>query len=93
MSPALNSDHIHLLHRIKKSKQYRCMHPDCSYIATRDIIKGKRALCPICRNTYILEGRLLELAKPHCNNCTRSTKQEKLNKLQEAIDDTLEDII
>jgi hypothetical protein len=93
MSPPLNSNHTHLLQKVRGTKQYKCMHPDCSYLASREIVKGKRVLCPICRETYILEGPLLQLAKPHCKGCTKSPKQEKLNKLQSELDNVLEEIL
>lgn len=93
MSPPLDFNHIHSFKRLRKSKQYKCMHPDCNYLAAREIVKGKRALCPLCRETYILDGRLLDLATPHCANCTRSTKQEKLNKLQEGLESILDEVL
>ena len=93
MGVPLGKDHIHSFKRMKGERRYKCLNPSCNYIGTKEMIRGVRALCPYCRETYVLEGRLIELAKPHCANCTRSTKQEQLREQQAALDDVLEGIL
>lgn len=93
MAVPLSPDHIHSFRRMKGERRYRCLHPDCNYIGTKEMIRGVRALCPYCHETYIVEGRLLELSKMHCAKCTRSSKQAILNKQQAVLDDVLGEVL
>jgi len=69
--PALK--HVHTFERIKgKPDQYRCVHPDCSHINSKELMLGKRAKC-ICGQEFYLDRYQLKLKNPHCNDCSRST--------------------
>lgn len=67
--------HIHKLKLHKYStgrKIYFCTLPDCNYKAAPALVVGKRALCNICGEPFILNEYAIRLVKPHCEGCHRS---------------------
>ena len=73
---SLEKDHLHIYRRLKGSKDiYVCDHPDCTHQRTKEYIVGKRATCPYCHEPYILDRRILRLAVPHCEECTKGTSK------------------
>ena len=63
--------HVHKLRRHKYpngSKVYFCT-LDCSFKIDRALALGKRTICNICGDEFIMNEYSLKLAKPHCTNC------------------------
>lgn len=79
--------HIHTYERRQPPKgmssnqtYYRCLDPDCSHRIVREDLFGKRATCPYCGETYILDPRKLRLKLPHCG--CRGAESETLTNLR-----------
>src|SRR5882757_5082819 len=71
--------HIHQYVRVtpkpNREIRYRCAHPDCTSLAPRDLLPGKRSLCAVCGQTeIILDFEMLRRAKPTCFKCSGSKK-------------------
>ncbi len=65
--------HAHTYARIKGKKHfYRCIHPDCTFHANRELLKGKRATCK-CGREFIISERIddkhLRRAELKCDIC------------------------
>lgn len=85
--------HYHTYKRVKGSKeQFMCMDPDCNHTNVRKYMVGKRARCYVCGELYIIRKRVLQLATPHCDNCTKSKKQTQAVEDDAAIDSFLGDM-
>ncbi len=60
--------------------RYRCIDPRCTHEAERKDLKGKLALCSICREAeIILTHERLKLSRPCCPACSGS-KKDSLRK-------------
>lgn len=63
------------LHRLKRHKYptgnavFFCTLPDCHYKIDVPLALGKRSMCNICGNEFIMNEYTLKLAKPHCSDC------------------------
>jgi len=85
-----SKNHIHTYERRKKPKGiksdqvfYRCIDPDCSHRVLREDLFGKRANCPNCGESYILDPRILRLKLPHCG-CNK-LDAEQLQEIKENV--------
>lgn len=62
-------------HRLKKHKYptgntiFFCTLPDCHFKIEAALALGKRAICNICGDEFIMNEYSLKLVKPHCPNC------------------------
>ena len=62
-------------HRLKKHKYqtgnsvYFCTLPDCHYKIEVALALGKRTICNLCGEEFIMTEYTLRLAKPHCDQC------------------------
>lgn len=67
-------NHVHIYKRLKTRKNaYRCMDPDCTYLITKDLLEGKRALCSRCKqNELIITPENLRRAEFWCDDCSNS---------------------
>jgi len=64
--------HIHKLRKHKYSTGnavFFCTLPDCHFKIDAPLALGKRALCNICGDEFIMNEYTVKLAKPHCSNC------------------------
>lgn len=63
------------IHRLKKHKYstgstiFFCILPDCHYKIDSALALGKKSICNICGNEFIMNEYSLKLVKPHCNEC------------------------
>ena len=63
--------HVHKLRRHKYSTGnsiYFCTLPDCNFKMDVALSLGKRSLCNLCGNEFIMNEYSIKLAKPHCEN-------------------------
>ena len=66
------SNHIHRLKKHKYSTGntiFFCTLPDCHYKIDSALALGKRSICNICSNEFIMSEYSLKLVRPHCNDC------------------------
>lgn len=86
--PSLN--HIHEYIRSRTNKNiFRCIHPDCTHFAPRELLEGKRAICTLCKSEFNLDWAQLKNRVPRCLNCSKSNAA----KAHRATRDTLADIL
>jgi hypothetical protein len=65
-------NHTHKLRRHKYpsgNSVYFCTLPDCHYKIDVPLALGKRTVCNICGNEFIMNEYTIKLAKPHCLDC------------------------
>lgn len=55
----------------ERKEYYRCIHPDCTHIVHRDLVRGKRATC-ICGQEFFMTPASMQLKNPHCEDCTKA---------------------
>ena len=84
--------HKYQMIRLGKNKQkaYRCMLPDCNHYVYPEFIEGKRCVCYICNNEFIITPYAAKLKRPHCDNCVAkgekkpvqlATEQKRIDNL------------
>lgn len=64
--------HVHKLrkHKYKTGNAvFFCTLPDCHYKIEVALALGKKSLCNICGDEFIMNEYTMKLIKPHCNNC------------------------
>lgn len=72
-----NNNHLHLYRRVKLSKNYtvlKCQEPLCTHYISLKLAEGKMCRCNRCRQPMLLTRAALDLARPHCDLCTKSKK-------------------
>jgi hypothetical protein len=63
------------LHKLKKHKYktgtviFHCVLPECHYKIESFLSLGKRSLCNICGEEFLLDEYSIKLVRPHCRNC------------------------
>ena len=77
--------HVHTYAQYKGRKGYwKCIHPECSHFAPKELVVGKKACCTQCNGEFILNYENMQMVRPRCLNC-RDTKEAKAYKLGKAI--------
>ncbi len=64
-------DHFHKFRRHtykNKTQVYFCVN-DCDYKVDVGMALGKKSLCNICGNEFIMNEYTIKLARPHCTAC------------------------
>lgn len=70
----MTQKHTHKLRRHKyKSGEFVffCILPDCHFKISSAFALGKRCLCNLCGNEFIITEYTLRLVKPHCDACSK----------------------
>ncbi len=94
MEPTTNG-HLHKFKRVlrkgKKTMEFACTHPHCSYVRHADYIAGKAAACAFCEKEFIIKrSELHYLGLLRCPACSKSKKPKVTeNELQERLDKIL----
>lgn len=83
--------HIHKYVRVKSSERatktfFKCAIAGCVHKVEKSFAIGRFSICNRCDSTFVLDQRALDLAKPHCLKCTKSTKQESVRELASLIE-------
>lgn len=84
----MTKKHIHKYQRAKLGKNYvvyRCILPDCGHYIRRELAEGKLSICNRCGEVMTMGKLQINLAKPHCNECTQ-TKKEHYEKIKEFVE-------
>lgn len=66
--------HSHLLKRLRYktgTEIYFCT-LDCSYKIECALALGKVSICNLCGNEFVLNDYHVTLARPHCNDCSKT---------------------
>jgi|SRR5215471_969604 len=64
-------------HKLKKHKYpsgntvFFCTLPDCHYKLDSALSVGKKSLCNICGDEFIMTEYTIKLTRPHCEKCGR----------------------
>lgn len=64
--------HVHKLKRHKYNtgnQIFFCTLPDCNYKVDVALALGKKSLCNICGDEFIMSEYTIKLVKPHCTRC------------------------
>lgn len=88
--------HIHTYKQVRAgSNQFKCIHPECTHLNTKELIKGKIALCNGCTSEFILTAESLRRVYPKCSKCIKGLKDSILvnsENLRKTINETKEKI-
>jgi formylmethanofuran dehydrogenase subunit E len=87
-------NHVHKYVRVKKSAKatktfFKCAIPACVHKVEKAFAIGRLSICNRCGNEFILDTRALDLAKPHCSDCTKSSKNEMVIDLASKLEGLL----
>lgn len=66
--------HAHRLRRMtykNGTEMYICTLPDCSFKDQTEALLGKRAMCNLCGDEFIMNAYQIRLKSPHCTNCAK----------------------
>ena len=53
------------------NRVYFCTLPDCYFKLEVELSIGKKSICNICGNEFIMDEYSIKLAVPHCRNCNK----------------------
>ena len=70
----MTAKHTHRLKRHRYttgSTVYFCTLPDCHFKIECVMALGKKSICNLCGNEFIMTEYTIKLAKPHCDNCSK----------------------
>lgn len=79
-------DHLHKYKRIKLGKDYlvfRCMSPACPHYINVKLAEGKLCECNRCGSPMIITKATMDLARPHCIDCTKRKKEIPVEQISE----------
>ena len=71
-------NHIHKLRRHKYKtgvSVYFCTMEDCHFKIECALSLGKRAICNLCNNEFVMNEYTIKLARPHCPDCSKQKVQ------------------
>lgn len=68
---------------------YACIEPACSHYVRIELVENKLCACNRCGNAMIMTKKAMTLAKPHCEDCTKSRKDKSaIDLLSKYLDGT-----
>jgi hypothetical protein len=69
--------HLHVYRRLKNSKTtFYCTELNCFHNIQKDMLRGKKGICPFCRGEMVYDAYSLKLATPICLKCRTSKVNE-----------------
>jgi|OpeIllAssembly_1097287.scaffolds.fasta_scaffold00281_7 hypothetical protein len=77
---AKRADHIHRYKRVvlgNNYKVYKCIKPGCTHYIAVHLVEGALCECNRCEEPMIMTKLAMTLARPHCQDCTKSTKKQQ----------------
>ena len=83
------SRHTHRFVRVKTQKGtfiYKCDLPGCSYYIHAYIAEGRKSVCYRCGNEFFLNKANMDLARPHCADCTERKDDSTFDQFKELVD-------
>jgi formylmethanofuran dehydrogenase subunit E len=86
----LPTGHMHSYVRSRQNKNiFRCVHPDCTHYHQKDFLEGKRAVCSLCGETFILDRIQLRNRVPRCEDCKQGKEKGKITELSKELEKIL----
>ncbi len=83
--------HTHQYIRIKLGKDKRahmkCAVRGCPHNLRPELAVGRFSICNRCFNEFVLTKANMQLAKPHCDECTDSKKVKTVNTLANILEE------
>ncbi len=79
-------DHLHKYKRIdlgNKFMVYKCQRPGCSHYVPIKLSEGKLCECNRCNQPMIMTKATMDLARPHCIDCTKRKKEIPVGDINE----------
>jgi hypothetical protein len=67
----------------KDYRVYKCILPSCAHYVTVALAAGRVTLCNECGEPTVMGKYQCTKAKPKCNDCIKTRRSEKVNKLME----------
>lgn len=81
--------HLHKYKRKDLGKGYMvymCTEPSCTHYIRVDLAEGKLCKCNRCGEPMIMSKKAMQLAKPHCDDCTKPrVDRADINALNEIL--------
>jgi len=81
--------HIHKLKRIKLGNKsylvYKCVSPGCPHYFDVTLAEGRMCICWRCDEPMVITKATMDLAKPHCVDCTKRKKEIPIEAIEEFI--------
>ena len=65
------------LYKTTGSRVFYCVLSDCSFKTEVQFTLGKKVICWRCGREFAMNEYSIRLAKPHCNNCTKSKTESE----------------
>jgi len=88
--PRKKADHLHKYKRVTLGKNdytvLKCQVPACTHYIRKDLAENALCACNRCGEPMILTKTALQLARPHCEDCTKKKYQTELDSLSELFD-------
>ena len=84
------TNHLHKYKRVKLGKTYtvyKCMKPACNHYIRVELVEGKLCECNRCGEMMLMTKKAMQLAKPHCDDCTKSFKKLEINSLAKFLEE------
>lgn len=84
------ADHLHIYKKkvlgTNGFKVFKCMKPGCTHYVRVDLAENALCACNRCGEAMVLTKAAMQLVKPHCPDCTKSTKTKKLENLDDFLE-------
>lgn len=90
MEPAHNLPHKYV--RVRKNRHtykkslYKCSLPGCAHKLHADLAIGRKSLCNLCGEEFVMTKESVRLAMPHCDNCKKGANADNREKLLELLE-------
>lgn len=84
-------DHLHKYKRVDLGNKYlvfKCMVPSCSHYVPLKLAEGKLCECNRCGNPMVITKANVDLARPHCIDCTKRKKEIPVEAVAEFLSKT-----
>lgn len=79
--------HLHRYTKVKLGDNgftvFKCNRPGCAHYIRTELAEGRLCICNRCDKEMILDKRAMQLKKPHCSECVKSTKKATIKTLEE----------
>lgn len=85
--------HLHRYKRVSLGtrgyKVYRCIVPGCPHYISVDLVENSLCECNRCGQPMVMTKAAMQLAKPHCQDCTKSKHKETFTDIEQFLQEKL----
>lgn len=89
---AKTANHLHKYKRMNLGNGYlvyKCIEPGCSHYIRTDLAFNALCACNRCGNAMVMTKKAMTLARPHCEDCTKTKEKVDLSKISEFLEDRI----